>query len=304
MPTIIKTSILILVIMFFSAVASAKPIVCLQAISGEFCVTLEADIAPITVKNFLHYVNSGAYNNTFIHRSVKDFIIQGGGYTIDEKLSVSKITDNGTIQNEYNLSNIRGTIAMAKLGGDPNSATSEWFVNLNDNSANLNGQNGGFTVFGQVIEQDMSYIDQIAGLPTAQISGALAAVLTDTPLTGFTDGSELAFNNFIAFQSVKQVASYENGMLFGVVDAGSLGIFSIKLQLTRSSPYFFTLDSASLSSVSSSNSTDMTYDPQTGRLVINELRIDQTSKVHNVILELSDSTKFEFRLISIDGQNF
>ena len=132
--------------------------------------------APITVENFIGYVERNEYVDSIIHRSVPGFIIQGGGFAID---GIDTATVNGivetvtvitgpTIQNEFSLdrSNLRGTIAMAKVGGDPDSATSQWFFNLADNSANLDNQNGGFTVFGQVLsEADLAPLDAIAALP-------------------------------------------------------------------------------------------------------------------------------------------
>lgn len=110
-------------------------------------------------------MTSGAYRNSFFHRVVPGFVAQGGGYSALIPVSTNlfappwagilPVVSFGTITNEYGFgspySNTNGTIAMAKLGNDPNSATSEWFFNLADNSANLDHQNGGFTVFGRVI---------------------------------------------------------------------------------------------------------------------------------------------------------
>ncbi|PSF35148.1 hypothetical protein C7H19_17345 [Aphanothece hegewaldii CCALA 016] len=128
--------------------------------------------APLTVDNFLNYVEQEAYINTIIHRSVPGFVIQGGGYTVDE-LSPQLITSDSPVQNEYspNRSNLRGTIAMAKVGNNPNSATNQWFFNLNNNSSNLDNQNGGFTVFGQVLSNDdLATIDAIAAVPVFNAS--------------------------------------------------------------------------------------------------------------------------------------
>ena len=101
--------------------------------------------APITVANFLRYVNNQNYNNTIVHRSVSGFIIQGGGFTPQVNAATNQFTafnpivSYGTITNEFSStrSNIRGTIAMAKVGTDPNSATNQWFINIADNSSNL-----------------------------------------------------------------------------------------------------------------------------------------------------------------------
>jgi len=143
-------------------------IVRLQTSLGSIDISLFNTAAPLTVANFLSYVNSGAYKQSFIHRSVPGFIIQGGGFVINGT-SINSIATNAPVINEFSASrsNLRGTIAMAKLGTDPNSATSQWFFNLADNSTNLDNQNGGFTVFGQVIANGMSVVDAIAALPIA-----------------------------------------------------------------------------------------------------------------------------------------
>jgi len=132
---------------------------------GNIDIQLLQRQAPLSVANFLNYVNAGTFNNTVIHRSEPGFIIQGGGFTP----SGTDITPPGTptVQNEFSAqrSNVRGTVAYAKLGGDPNSATSEFFFNLSDtNASNLDNQNGGFTVFARVIGTGMSVADAIAAL--------------------------------------------------------------------------------------------------------------------------------------------
>ncbi|MEY2984992.1 MAG: hypothetical protein RLZZ568_1609 [Cyanobacteriota bacterium] len=131
--------------------------------------------APLTVQNFVNYVQRGDYQNTVIHRSIPGFVIQGGGFTIEGIGSgtplpdtVQVITSDPPVVNEFSpdRSNLRGTIAMAKLGVDPNSATNQWFFNLADNSANLDNQNGGFTVFGEVLSPvDLQPLEAIATLP-------------------------------------------------------------------------------------------------------------------------------------------
>ncbi len=125
---------------------------------GTLDVELYDQDKPITVRNFIRYVQAGAYTNMFLHRWVPGFVIQGGGFFVTNRFTAPTIPNVRTfapILNEYNgdarFSNLYGTIAMAKLGGDPNSATSQWFFNLANNAANLDTQNGGFTVFGRVI---------------------------------------------------------------------------------------------------------------------------------------------------------
>jgi cyclophilin family peptidyl-prolyl cis-trans isomerase len=154
--------------------------------------------APLTVQNFRSYVNDGDYTNTIIHRSVPGFVVQGGGFTVNNldtvlaqtpnsgAAAVSVISTNPPVQNEFSLqrSNQRGTIAMAKQGNNPNSATNQWFFNLGDNSANLDTQNGGFTVFGQVLSTaDLAPLDAIATLPRYEARGFFGqSAFTDLPL--------------------------------------------------------------------------------------------------------------------------
>jgi len=129
---------------------------------GTMDVELFDQEKPETVRNFLLYIRSGAYSNSFIHRAVPGFAVQGGGFTVTNTTGTNlfsgydAITEFGRVTNEFlvgaRLTNLFGTIAMAKLGDDPNSATSQWFFNLGNNSTNLDNQNGGFTVFGRVLE--------------------------------------------------------------------------------------------------------------------------------------------------------
>lgn len=157
---------------------------------GAFNVVLYNNATPITVANFLRYVSEGRYADTIIHRNVPGFIVQGGGFQrpSQDNAAPATIASFGTIQNEPGISNLRGTIAMAKLGGNPNSATSQWFFNLADNSGNLNNQNGGFTVFGRVIGNGMTVVDAIAAVPrfNADSFYGTNGLYSDLPLRNFT----------------------------------------------------------------------------------------------------------------------
>lgn len=131
---------------------------------GNIQVNLYDQATPETVENFLSYVNDGYYTETVMHRSVPGFIVQGGGYEFEGDWPLTRLEPNAAITNEAIYSNVTGTIAMAKVGDDINSASDQWFFNLADNSANLDLQNGGFTVFGQVIGDGMEVINKIAAL--------------------------------------------------------------------------------------------------------------------------------------------
>lgn len=139
----------------------------LHTTQGPIDLALLGSEAPSTVANFLAYVRGGDYTNVFFHRSVRSFVIQSGGYRWPAGgACCPEVTSRGMIPNEFSAArpNVRGTVAMAKLGGDPNSATSQWFVNMRDNAANLDTQNGGFTVFARVTAPGMAVADRIAGL--------------------------------------------------------------------------------------------------------------------------------------------
>jgi peptidyl-prolyl cis-trans isomerase A (cyclophilin A) len=112
-------------------------------------MALFSNRTPVTRENFLLYVTSGAYVDSIIHRSEPGFVIQGGGFRIEQD-SVVGIPTFPPIVNEFGISNTLGTVSMAKQGGNPDSATSSWFISLGANSDILDPQNGGFTVFGRV----------------------------------------------------------------------------------------------------------------------------------------------------------
>lgn len=139
-------------------------------------IALDDAARPITVANFLRYVRDGRYTGSFFHRSVPGFVVQSGGFFWNPAGQIAAVPSYGTILNEPGATNVRGTIAMAKVGGDPNSATSQWFINLADNSLNLDAQNGGFTVFGHVVGSGMDVIDEVAALPIYNAGSALNAI--------------------------------------------------------------------------------------------------------------------------------
>ncbi len=171
----------LLVLLFALPQAATATIVEVETDLGTVEINLYDNATPATVTNFLNYVNSGAFTDSIFHRSVPGFVIQGGGFVTNINAQLSDITSNPAVSNEPVYSNVRGTIAMAKLGDDPNSATNQWFINLANNAANLDGQNGGFTVFGEVTT-GMDVVDAIAGLPRYNFGSAF----TDLPLQNYS----------------------------------------------------------------------------------------------------------------------
>jgi cyclophilin family peptidyl-prolyl cis-trans isomerase len=130
---------------------------------GNIPVQLYPNMAPQTVANFRAYADSGDWNGALIHRSVPGFVIQGGGYR-EVGGAYQTIPTDPPVPNEPCLSNTTGTIAMARVGGQPNSATSQWFVNLANNTS-LDSVDGGFTAFGRVVGSGMNVAQAIAALP-------------------------------------------------------------------------------------------------------------------------------------------
>lgn len=146
----------------------AAPTVEIQTSTGKIVIELDAEKAPKTVQNFVQYVNEGFYNGTVFHRVIPDFMIQGGGFTVEmeQKAAPRKVENEG----RNGLKNDRGTIAMARTA-DPHSASSQFFINHRDNAAlNYPSPDGaGYTVFGKVT-QGMDVVDRIAKVATGNRS--------------------------------------------------------------------------------------------------------------------------------------
>ena len=193
----------------------------LTTVLGTIDVALFGQQKPITVANFLNYLDQGRYfkidptngqlASSFVHRSVPGFIIQGGGYlgTVDPahpaNVLVTQVLAFPPIQNEPGISNKRGTIAMAKLSGQPNSATCEWFINLADNGGppnNLDTQNGGFTVFGRVVNNGMTVADAIAALPRFNAG----APFDTLPLRNYTSPNPIMVPNLVSIPEIVRIS--------------------------------------------------------------------------------------------------
>jgi cyclophilin family peptidyl-prolyl cis-trans isomerase len=147
----------------------SNAMVVVETSEGTFKIELWADKAPVTVKNFLRYVDDGFYDGTIFHRVISDFMVQGGGLTPDMKEKKTR----DAIKNEAaeELKNDRGTLAMARTNAI-HSATSQFFINVVDNHF-LNHKNKtpmgyGYAVFGKVVE-GMDVVDKIRTVPTTTV---------------------------------------------------------------------------------------------------------------------------------------
>jgi peptidyl-prolyl cis-trans isomerase A (cyclophilin A) len=189
-----------------------NPVVEVGTDYGTIHIELFPDVAPATVDNFLGYVNRQDYDGTFFHRHVRDFVLQGGGWSYDKDRvpRTQHITQQDPVVNEFNLSNVRWTVAMAKLGGDPDSATSEWFINLGDNSENLDNQNGGFTVFGEVVG-GRDVVNEITGLRLLNLGQGFENV----PVTESFDPQSEELNNddLVVLRSVRLAFDPDRSLL-------------------------------------------------------------------------------------------
>ena len=165
--------------LFASAAAQAQKVK-LATSAGDIVIELDAAKAPKTVENFITYVKAGHYNGTVFHRVIPTFMIQGGGMTADlkEKSTRAPIV----LESRNGLSNVRGSVAMARTN-DPNSATSQFFINVKDNdrldAANARDGNG-YAVFGKVVS-GMEVVDKIRDVPTGS-----KGMHDDVPLTPIT----------------------------------------------------------------------------------------------------------------------
>jgi len=160
---------------------SSAPRVAFETTAGRFVVELDPVKAPKTVENFLGYVKSGFFDGTVFHRVIKDFMVQGGGFTADMKQKPTQAPV--PIEADNGLKNKRGTLAMARTT-DPNSATAQFFVNLVDNAfldhKSKDVRGWGYAVFGQVVE-GMDVIDKMAATKTG-----MKGQFQDVPLETIT----------------------------------------------------------------------------------------------------------------------
>jgi cyclophilin family peptidyl-prolyl cis-trans isomerase len=157
------------------AVTTASPQVQVVTSMGNFTIELNAERAPLTVANFLAYVDQGHYTNTLIHRAVANFVIQGGGFNADytaKAAAVKVVNESGN-----GLSNIRGTVGLARTQ-DPHGGNAQFYVNINDNAAlDPNQTRWGYAVFGRVTS-GMDVVDRIGNVAT----GAHGGIKEETPL--------------------------------------------------------------------------------------------------------------------------
>lgn len=312
LKSVVRGSVLSLVfiggLVTASSAVHANTFVRVSTSYGDLTLELFDDVAPITVQNFLNYVNRGDYNGTFFGRSIPGFVLQGGSYYFDQGPKL--IETDPPIVNEFSVSNTRGTIAMAKLAGDPDSAKSAFFINLVDNSATLDVDNGGYTVFGQVLGDGMNVVDAIAALPTF----APGSAFPNLPLRNYTDPSAntlILANNFVTINTevvqrhsaAISVFESQSGLLMTTIDGGEgVGLLSLNLSLlTDRDGIVFKLNEDSVVSLQHvpDGSASFSLDDYRLRIPTLELNINgSVTLATDVVLLVSDADNLEFTLES------
>ena len=145
--------------------AEVRPQVLIKTTKGEIKIELFADQTPQTVQNFLSYVDEKFFDDTIFHRVIRNFVVQGGGFT--PELEMKPVQASVEIESKKNLANVRGSVAMAR-NDDKNSATSQFFINVkNNDQLDRKAFRFGYTVFGRVIE-GMEVVDRISRVQTSR----------------------------------------------------------------------------------------------------------------------------------------
>jgi cyclophilin family peptidyl-prolyl cis-trans isomerase len=206
----------------FTAPDIITTLVRLETNEGPINVQLFDTHTPLTVANFFNYINSNRFDNTIFHRLVSNFVLQGGGFQYQENPStLNAVTTDPSVLNEFGISNTTGTVAMAKVGNDPNSATSQFFFNLADNSANLDVQNGGFTVFGKIVgAADQEVVDTLADYSIKDESGGDPnSPFGSIPLQGYSGTNfptDTTAGNYALLQDVVTVSRNQEVLTYSL----------------------------------------------------------------------------------------
>lgn len=296
----------------FGSVVQAEPLVRISTSYGSFTIELFDEAAPDTVSNFLGYVDRGDYARSLFHRSETDFVVQAGAYQWQRDCvtgmdpatcSVSAIPSPGNVRNEPGASNTRGTLAMAKLGGAPDSANSQWFVNLADNTG-LDEQNGGFTVFARVLGDGLAVADAINDLPVINVGGEAQQLPVrdfDAQQSQLPVEANLVLINMHRverFSSAVNVFEYGTALLNMAVDAGELGHLSLNMRLIDDGPELvFEIIPDSIVPLAIEPAGKGVFDAAEQRLRLPQVELNnngQVSVINNVVMRMADAAQLRF----------
>ncbi|MEE3086462.1 MAG: peptidylprolyl isomerase [Pseudomonadota bacterium] len=299
-----------LLCLLVTTIAEAGAIVEVQTSLGTFYLEIDEESAPLTGGNFLNYVRSGRYNNTFIHGAIGGSLIRGGGYTFAncaEGPQRIELDDPIPLE-DTGLSNLDGTIAALRPASDINGATSEWFINLGADTG-LDTQDGGYAVFGRVLGDGLNIVRNISLANLVRLGFFL-----ETPTTTYFQSSvncqQFSRDNLILVlmavvneDSLAATASYDavNELLEVNVDLGVDGFIRVPFAVSVSDDQ--TIISARLESAVDLHQpvpNMASYDATSGRLTLPSIGIDGEIRFRNIVFELSDATSATFLLRSIE----
>jgi peptidyl-prolyl cis-trans isomerase A (cyclophilin A) len=308
----------LLVLVVMPSVHAANPLVRVTSTYGDFTMELLQDRAPDTVSNFLGYVDRGEFSQMVIHRSVTDFVIQGGQFRwlgdcvklVAGNCGPVMVPVGPVVINEPGVSNVRGTVAMAKLDGFPNSATNQWFINLADNSANLDAQNGGFTAFARVLGNGINVADTINDLQRTFVSDAVA----DMPVRDYTaSGTGPVEKNLVMFNVYRvqrfsesmHVFDFGTGLLNTYVNAGAtVGNVGLVMRIIEDAAQtVFQVEPRSIIPLAISPAGMGSYTDSDQRLRIPQVELNrngQVSVINNVVMRLIDPVRLRFAIESFE----
>ena len=297
-------------ILGFSGATVAGTIVEVQTSFGNFYLEIDEESAPVTGGNFLNYVRSGRYNNTFIHGAVGGSLIRGGGYTYTNCADgPQRIELDDPIPLEATgLSNLDGTIAALRPSSELNGATSEWFINLGADTT-LDTQDGGYAVFGRVLGDGLNVVRNISLANLVRLGFFL-----ETPTSNYfqstvncqqfsRDNLILVLMSVVNDDSLAATASFDavSELLEVNVNLGADGFIRVPFAVTVSDEQ--TLISARLESVVDLQEpvpNMASYDANSGRLILPSIGIDGEVRYRNVVFDLSDATSATFVLRSFE----
>ena len=171
---------------------------------GNMDVELYDAAAPLNVANFLAYVNAGQYNNSFFQRLVSGFIVQGGGYTVQNG-NISAVVARGDVKGEHTNPNLRGTLSLA-LSNGPDTGNDNWFFNLVDNPDLDDTSDGGpFTVFGHIIEDGLTTLDAIGAFNSYDFESSLGGDFQNLPLIGYSGSGPAKIDELVLISSIAPI---------------------------------------------------------------------------------------------------
>jgi len=298
-----------------ASVAQTNTIVRVSTSYGDFSVELYGDAAPQNVQNFLNYVRRGAYAGSYFHRLDKtdNNVLQGGGYTFQPWVGPIAIPADPPVPLEYNLPNVRGSIGVARTP-EPNSATSQWYINLADNTEPFgpNEASAGYTVMGAVLGDGMNVVDAISELTPR----SLGATHPQTPLRNYPNEDNIVRSENLVLMNAEvtyryseavSVFEYQSTLLFTSVTVnGGEEMYTLNLSLVPDpEKIIFRLNPETMVPLQAAIEGMSTFSTSDNLLRIPSVEVNDFGlllTLNNVVLRLTDPATWEFTVESYDGQ--